>query len=229
MAERYVAGSLSPEEAEAFEEHLLECESCREEVRLAETIREALLEDEPPARGELPAWLRIAAALAMVTSLVLVAIVLVPGDDVDPGLAELGRVVQAPVYLGTSVRAPEGRPDSLFADAMDVYVAEDYAVAVDGLRATLAAGGDEPPVHFFLGASLLMIDRPEEAAEAFAAVEAAGDSPYLDEARFYRAKALLRQGDADAALDFLRDAADGGGAVAGHAAMLADSVRAAMR
>lgn len=253
MAERYVAGSLSPEEAEAFEAHLLECESCREEVRLAEAIREALLEDEAGAeaddeeaesrgpgaaptsgsdgaavKGELPTWLRIAAALALATSLVLMAIVLVPSGDVDPDLAALGRVVQAPVYLGTSVRAPEGRPDSLFADAMDAYVAEDYAAAVDGLRATIAADGDEPPVHFFLGASLLMLDRSDEAIDAFEAVEASGDSPYLTEARFYRAKALLSEGEADEALEFLRSVADSDSPVAGHAAALVDSVRAVM-
>lgn len=253
MAERYVAGSLSPEEAEAFEAHLLECESCRQEVRLAEAIREALLEDESGAeaddeeaestapaaaaaggsdgaavRGELPAWLRTAAALALAISLVLMAIVLIPSGDVDPELAELGRVVQAPVYLGTSIRAPEARPDSLFADAMDAYVAEDYAAAVDGLRATLAAGGDEPPVHFFLGASLLMLDRPEEAIDAFAAVEASGDSPYVDEARFYRAKALLSEGEAEEALEFLQGVVGSDSPVAGHAAALVDSVRAVM-
>jgi hypothetical protein len=52
------------------------------------------------------------------------------------------------------------------------------------------------------------------------------DSPYVREAQFYRAKALLRDGRAQEALDALRRSAAGDGAIAERARALADSVTA---
>jgi hypothetical protein len=57
----------------------------------------------------------------------------------------------------------------------------------------------------------------------------AGESPYRDEARFYRAKALLRLGRATDALAELRQLARGQSEVAAAGAALADSVEARVR
>jgi hypothetical protein len=81
-------------------------------------------------------------------------------------------------------------------------------------------------VQFFAGASLLMTDRPADAAEAFHGVIRGGDTPYLTEARYYLAKALLRLGRADEALRELRAAASGMTEIAAEARALADSVEA---
>jgi tetratricopeptide (TPR) repeat protein len=221
---RYVAGTLSPPEGAAFEEHLLTCERCQQALTLAVAIRGAL----PKAKGgrtrDVPwfglslATLAVAAALAMV--------VLLPRDRVPESMQALGGLTQPPVYLGVSVRQAPSQPDSLFADAMAAYAMGDYTVAAAELPRAIAAGADAVPAQFFAGASLLMIDRPTDAVEAFRSVIAAGDTPYLAEARYYLAKALLRLGQTDEALRELRTAAADGAEISGEARALADSVEA---
>jgi tetratricopeptide (TPR) repeat protein len=109
------------------------------------------------------------------------------------------------------------------------YLAGDFEAAVVGLGAALTAGIEPAPAEFFRGASLLMLDRPEEATGAFDAVVAAGESPYLAEAHFYRAKALLRLGraaDAQNSLEASAAVAGRGSAVAASARALSDSLEA---
>lgn len=43
--ERYVAGTLPEAELAAFEEHLVSCQRCQEEVRLASALREAFVQE----------------------------------------------------------------------------------------------------------------------------------------------------------------------------------------
>jgi tetratricopeptide (TPR) repeat protein len=126
------------------------------------------------------------------------------------------------------VRQAEASADSLFEDGMLAYLADDFSGAVAGLRSALEAGAEPLPSQFFLGASHLMVDQPREAAGAFSAVIELGTSPYLAEAHFYRAKALLRLGDAATALEHLRVAATSGGEISTSAAALADSVEVQM-
>src|SRR5437762_1059740 len=128
-----------------------------------------------------------------------------------------------------SRRGPGVRGDSLLALAMKAYDDRRYDAASAGLTGALAAGTDSAPAEFFLGAALLMLDRPEAAAETFGRVIALGDTPYLGEARFYRAKALLRQGNGAAALSELHAVASSSSAVSGWARALADSVESRMR
>ena len=79
-------------------------------------------------------------------------------------------------------------------------------------------------MHFFLGASALMIDADSLALAAFDALLALGESPYHDEGRYYRAKAWLRAGEAERALDDLRGIRDP--ALRAQADALADSIGA---
>jgi len=121
------------------------------------------------------------------------------------------------------------RGDSLFALAMKAYDAHRYDAATTGLRTALAAGADSAPAEFFLGAALLMRDRHEAAAETFGRVIALGDTPYLGEARLYRAKALLRRGGGAAALAELHAITPQSNAVGAWARALADSVESRMQ
>jgi len=111
---------------------------------------------------------------------------------------------------------------------MTAYQAGDYVTAAAGLEAAVDAGVGPGPAAFFRGASLLVLDRPTDAETAFSAVIDEGDSPYLDEARFYRAKAHLRQGRGDEALADLREVAGRDGQIASSARALRDSVESAM-
>ena len=228
VIERYVAGKLPESETEAFEEHLLVCDRCQEELMLAVAVREALPEgeadDEPLAVRRLP-WRGVTVGLTLAAAAVATILIL-PIDRVSGPIAELGRVTQPPIYLGVPVRQAPARPDSVFNAAMSAYAMGDYSEAVAGLEAALAAGADPAPRQFFRGASLLMLDEPERAAEAFEAVIAAGESPYFSEAHYYLAKSFLRLGDTDGALAQLNTAGAGEIEIAALARALADSVTA---
>lgn len=226
VIERYVAGKLPESETQAFEEHLLVCDRCQEELTLAVAAREALpagkADAEPIVVRPLP-WMGVTAGLALAAAAVA-AILILPIDRVAGPIAELGRVTQPPIYLGVPVRQAPARPDSVFDVAMSAYSAGEYAGAIASLENALAAGVDPAPAHFFRGASLLMLDR--DAADAFEAVIAAGESPYLAEAHYYLAKALLRRGDPDGALVQLAASSGGEGEIAAFSRALADSVSA---
>jgi tetratricopeptide (TPR) repeat protein len=143
------------------------------------------------------------------------------GEDIE----RLGGVNEPPVWLGVPARAQGAATDSLFEAGMAAYQEGQWWIAADALERVLAAGADPLPTGFFLGASRLMAGQPEAAAEALEAVIARGDSPYLGEARYFRAKALLLLRRADDALVELDAASSQGGAIGETAIALADSVR----
>jgi hypothetical protein len=221
---RYVAGTLSPAESAAFEEHLLTCAACQQALTVAVAIREALPKVTVGRTRRIP-WFGL--SLTTLAAAARAVVVLLPRDQVPDTIRALGGLTQPPVYLGVAVRQAASRSDSLFEAAMAEYVTGDFAAAAEGLSRALAAGADTVPVQFFAGASLLMTDRPADAAEAFRSVINGGDTPYLAEARYYLAKALLRLGQTDAALRELRAAAADTMEIAGEARALADSVEAA--
>ncbi len=214
LAAPFVAGRLSGAELERFEEHLLACPSCQQEVALGLEIRAAGSSVRgAPRRWAIPALVAAAAALALF---------IIPPTSDRTAIANLGQVEAAPVYLGIAVRGDE--ENARFDAAMRAYQRGDHAAALRDLRTAPAL--ETPPALFFRGASELMLRRDQEAAATFTQLLALGDSPYHEEARFYRAKALLRRGEATAALRDLRAISDPG--LMSRALALADSVEAAI-
>lgn len=222
-AAAYVAGTLEPSARDAFEIHLLGCDACQEEVRLAAAVRGALR--APPRRRRWP-WLLGTVGLAAAAVL---AVVWTSSAGPSGKVRALGAVAQAPVYLGVPVRSvppqPRARADSMFAAAMAAYAVGHYAESVRGLQAALAAGADSVPSLFFLGAGLLMTHQTDQALTAFRDLLGHGAGVYASEAHYYLAKALLRRGEADSAIAHLMQAAAGNSDIAGAATALADSVR----
>lgn len=221
LVERYVAARLSDQaELVPFETHLLTCEHCREEVRLGLAVRaELAVQERRQPRRAWPFGLAFAAAIA---ALLLVRL---NGN----GVRALGAVREPPLYLGVAVRGAPALADSLFDAAMTAYNHGDYSAAAAGLELALARGGDSVPALFFLGSSRLVTGRPSAAADALGRAIALGESPYSDEARYYLAKALLREGNAAAALRELQAVPAVDSAVAALATALADSVRGLTR
>jgi tetratricopeptide (TPR) repeat protein len=226
VIERYVARRLEESEAAAFEDHLAACPSCQAEVRLAVAVRAAAIEATHLVGRVWPkrAWWGAGLAAAGVVGLLFLR-----SSGPNPELTALGGVIEPPIYLGVPVRAADEPADSQFAHAMVAYGEGRYEESAAGIEAALAVGVDSVPAGFFLGASLLMLDRPEEAAERFRRVLALGDSPYLPESRFYLAKSLLRLGRGGEALRELELAARADDEVGRRALALADSVRAVRR
>ena len=216
LVERYVAGRLSEAEGlSEFEAHLVGCQRCQEDVRLAMTLRAELA-----ARRPRRTWLL---ALGLAAAAGIAGLIVIRGGG--PDVRALGALQQPPLYLGVAVRATPTPADSLFERAMTAYSDGNYRAAATGLARALAAGGDSAPALFFLGASELMTGRPAAAADALRRVIALGDTPYLPEAHYYLAKALLRSGDGDGALRELGAVRSADTVVAATASALADSIR----
>jgi len=78
-----------------------------------------------------------------------------------------------------------------FRAAMEHYDRRDYAEAVSGLRAAVQAQPEFIEARFYLAICLLLTNDRSTGAEELHRVIAAGDTPYLEPARFYLAKALL--------------------------------------
>ncbi len=201
--ERYAAGTLDDDAVSRFEEHFLVCAHCQQSVALASAVRRSAHAAHRRTRRR-----RYLSGALVLAAVVVVAVVRVQEPD---SIRSLGRVETPPAYAGVAVRGASTPADTAFAAAMTAYDAGDYASATTRLRALANAGVTSPPVDFFLGASLLMTGRVRAAAAALARVIAAGDTPYADDARYYRALALLQDDRPDSAEALLnaavRDAA----------------------
>jgi hypothetical protein len=207
-AARYAAGVLESPELEDFEAHLIACARCQSIVRSSVGLRRAL---QSTAQGERRRSVRpiALAGLAVAASTILLIGGVMLRDRSAIGLRDLGRLDQPPIYLGVPVRASAQPAESTFARAMSAYAAGRYGDAAAGLNEAARRGAPVEPTTFFYGASLLMLDQPSQARDAFARVIAAGDNPYSAEAHYYRALAVVRLGDADGALADLRAIAGG--------------------
>ena len=82
-----------------------------------------------------------------------------------------------------------------FEHAMEHYLKRDFAGAISRLRASVAAHADGPEAPFYLGICSLLSGDGDAGVKALQLVIGAGDTQYLEQARYYLAKALLRRSD----------------------------------
>jgi hypothetical protein len=78
---------------------------------------------------------------------------------------------------------------------MEHYRKRDYAGAVSGLRAAAQAEPQSVEARFYLAICLLFTNDLPAGIQLLKDVTAAGNTPYLESARFYLAKALLSEGN----------------------------------
>lgn len=107
--------------------------------------------------------------------------------------------VDPPLYVPVALRGPRDEAAEQFEAAMRLYRTGDYAGALEGLRAADVVNPDRPRTRFFLAVSQLLLGQNTDAAASFERTIALGESPYLEEAHFYLAKAWLRLGRLPAA------------------------------
>jgi tetratricopeptide (TPR) repeat protein len=219
--EDYLLGRLDEETQRRIEEHYFACPSCLARVELFQELRPALSRGSrgptplrPRIRSRIGPFVAAAAALAAIAVVVWrMPARLVP----TPASGSSTSATAAPDSRGVRVReleqlakfeAPEYRRPSLrnapatsadFEAAMELYTREDYAGAAARL-APLAAVRSDAEVLFFLGISQLMIGRHEAGMARLEQAAASGDTPYLEPALYYLAKAHLARGDTTSAV-----------------------------
>jgi TolA-binding protein len=120
----------------------------------------------------------------------------VPARPAAPPVVALSVLarVDPPPYVPVALRGARDEAAEKFDAAMRLYAAGDYAGAAPGLRAAADLKPDAPRAWFFLAACELLRGNADAAAAGLERTIQLGDSPYLEEAHFYLAKARLRQG-----------------------------------
>jgi anti-sigma factor RsiW len=151
-----------------------------------------------------------------------------PAPPREVTLAVLARV-EPPLYVPLSLRGPRDKASDLFQAAMRKYENGDYAGAVPDLSAASRLSANLPHVSFFLAICHLLTDQIDVAVEGLQATIALGNSPYLEEAHYYLAKARLRQGDLTAARTELRLTIERRGQLEAEARRLLAQVEALLR
>ena len=211
IAERYLRGELAEAEQEAFEDHLVGCAACHEEVAglcelraELERTREQIVAEAAirPSPWRRPWVLAVAAAVvALAAGLALwMRLQEAPGSKLE--LAELAKV-DPPAYAPVRLRGSEADAARRFREAMELYAASDWRGALPVLRAAAGLDPEAPHFAFYLGACALLAGETDEAITQLQRTADLGDTPFLEEALFYLAKAQLRAGDVTAARDSL--------------------------
>jgi TolA-binding protein len=216
IAEKYVTGQLDETEQADFETHFAGCQRCFEQVQLFEDMQAALAPG--PRRGA--RWWPIFAVAASLLLAVGAAtwFRLRPYSEREGGWAAASgtysparsalnptalAMVEPPRYSQPHWRAAGQTGFDL---AMQRYTRGDYAGATPGLLAVVKGDRGNSAAGFFLGICSLMQGLDDEAIAQLKAVIALGESPELEEAHLYLAKALLRKQDVPGAIAELRQA-----------------------
>lgn len=105
-------------------------------------------------------------------------------------LREFGRI-DPPPFDGSALADIEEDAELQFQAAMSFYSRGAYASAVPALRETLELDSRAVGALFYLGISLLMIGESEEGEQMLEDTIAWGDTPFLNAALYYGAKANM--------------------------------------
>lgn len=203
---------------EQVQRHLEECAICRglardlldaEFAELGEqglrAIRERL-PAEPPRRANRRLWRW--AALPLAASVVLAVLYFrrpaPEGSDIAAGPAPVPAaqplalaLTKPPIELPAAAlvfRGGDEGPQQELLAAMGAFRKDDYATAAGKLRALAGDPGAEPAVHFYLGVSLLFLDRAEEAVAPLERAKQEGKGWLARESAWYLAIAHQKRG-----------------------------------
>ncbi len=120
-----------------------------------------------------------------------------------PSLTELAQI-QPPRYAPVTLRGTTDEASRRFREAMQLYLKGDYRGAIPGLKAALELDPKADGPRFYLAACHLLIGQDDNAIGGLKATIALGDTPYLEDAHYYLAKAFLRKRNVTAASQQLK-------------------------
>lgn len=108
-------------------------------------------------------------------------------------------MVKPPPYLPSRLRGVPNEAAESFARAMRLYAEGRYREAIPGLEQASRIDSAPASASFYLGTCYLLTGQPDRALGPLDRVIALGETPYLEEAWFLKAKALIAQRDFEGA------------------------------
>lgn len=111
--------------------------------------------------------------------------------------------VKPPEYLAPIFRGKADDATQRFRQAMEPYGRQEYLQAIPKLREAAALDRKAPEPHYYLGVCELVLGQTDDAISDLHEVVALGETPYLEEAHFFLAKALLAKEDLRGAIEEL--------------------------
>jgi tetratricopeptide (TPR) repeat protein len=225
IAERYAQGGLTAEERTAFEAHYATCTLCFEELRALEARLGLSPHRAPRKkkrrkkhRARKYGWVAILAGV--LAGAAVLAVVLEqyrppsseppptpaeasppspaapePKPVPDPAVIAALAKMEPPVYIESKRHGPDNAAYKAFQKAMEPYQFNDYAKAAPALRAAAQLDYKSPAPRFYLAICELAQQQTDDAIGDLHAVIELGDTPYLEDAHFFLAKALLATHD----------------------------------
>lgn len=216
IATRYLRGELSEPDRDTYETHYFECERCFAELEALRLAQGELVRQASSIRAEAIGtprrawnWMWIAGpalAGAAFVGLLLMrppAALVVEQAKQPPPMAQPSTGTpnpllalanyEAPTYQQSYLRGTNTTPE--FQQAMAAYQARNWAEAL----AQLKVAGEDPRTLFFRAACELLTGDAANAKSHATRVIAAGETPYLEESYYLRAKAHLLSLDEKAA------------------------------
>jgi tetratricopeptide (TPR) repeat protein len=207
--ERYLTGRLSMEEAEAFEQHLLECQRCFSELqsRHAAAIELGSRTVQPAVSSRRTIKFRwrwaAPAAAGMVLIVALATFVFIyrgVTPDAEAVIKQLASLGQPPLYLPSTIRGAKSQPAlEMFIKGMREYARQKYQGAIPLLEDAARLDPDHLPTAFYLGISYLILDQPDAGIPWLAKVVRAQPNPYAEESHWYLSKAYFKKRNLDEA------------------------------
>jgi tetratricopeptide (TPR) repeat protein len=218
MIERYVAGTLADAQRDELEEHYFGCEICFEKLRVCRAAQSVVRKDALAIRAATGSRVRMFPratwpVVALAAAGFIAFIVLhhsAPAPPVakytppqttptqpDPLIA-MARF-DPPPYKAVAMRDAGSEAQTLFKAAMQNYTEGRFEQAIPGLRAASEKDTQNTAYRFFLGVSSLLASQADAGIGALQTVINEGDTPFLNEAWFYRAKGYLARRDVAAA------------------------------
>ena len=223
VMEQYLLGRLPPAARDDFDGHLFECDECFERLETFRALRRELAATATARRAEpvraTRGWIWRWALVPTFATLVIVGVTVWP-RAFPPSVPAPARPARRPRRAPRLRRArlpecrspssaacshPRSNPRSFrgvqdaatarFREGMKHYRDGDYRAAIPGLRAAAQLDPEAAHATFFLGICHGLTGQLEAAIRALRQTIAVGDSPYLEEAHFYLAKALLQNND----------------------------------
>ncbi len=215
LVESYFVGNLSEGESETFEDHLVDCRECQTALEQLVALRDSVIESADSTEGGVlvtfiaQRWVKMAIAAVLIVGLG-VTLWMTRSEGERLGRTELAELAwfEPPPYEVPLLRSSGGQAEAHFQQAMELYSAGNYSRALPGLEAASQQDPADATAHFFLGVCYLHTGATEPAIESFRRVVALAPTPYLERARLYLAKALLRAGHVQAARDELEAVVD---------------------